>query len=109
MDASGKVSCPFHDDAEPSCKIYPDHFHCFGCGRRGGRLQWLTEVENMTKAEAINALQDWSGPASTEQLNVAAERIAFALTLWDAALPLAGSIPGRDPRHRHEQAAGDHP
>ena len=23
-----KVVCPFHDDAEPSCTIYPDHFHC---------------------------------------------------------------------------------
>ena len=27
-----KVACPFHEDAEPSCTIYPDHFHCFGCG-----------------------------------------------------------------------------
>src|SRR5215510_3798416 len=30
MDASGHVSCPFHDDPRPSCKIYPDHWHCFG-------------------------------------------------------------------------------
>src|SRR5215475_192254 len=36
--ASGnKVACPFHEDAEPSCTIYPDHFHCFGCGERGNR------------------------------------------------------------------------
>ena len=41
MTESRHVSCPFHDDPQPSCKIYPDHCHCFGCGRRGGRLDWL--------------------------------------------------------------------
>ena len=44
----------------PSCKIYSDHWHCFGCGEHGGRLDWLMRVEGMTKAEAIDALQDWS-------------------------------------------------
>src|SRR5262245_22454089 len=67
MDAGGRVSCPFHDDPQPSCKIYSDHFHCFGCGQHGDRLAWLTTVENMTEAEAIAALQDWSGPAFLEQ------------------------------------------
>ena len=51
MTESQHVSCPFHDDPQPSCKIYPDHWHCFGCGRHGGRLDWLCEVEGMTKRE----------------------------------------------------------
>src|SRR5262249_45085340 len=45
MDTGGHVSCPFHDDPQPSCKIYSDHWHCFGCGERGDRLAWLTRVE----------------------------------------------------------------
>lgn len=92
MDSKGHVACPFHDDLEPSCKIYSDHYHCFGCGRHGDRLSWLTEVEGMTKPEAIAALQDWSGPASTEQRDEVAARVTFALELWNAAGPLAGSL-----------------
>jgi DNA polymerase len=92
MDSSGRVSCPFHDDPQPSCKIYADHFHCYGCGARGDRIDWLTRVEGMTRAEAIAALQDWRGPASAEQSHDIAQRVAFALEIWNAALPLAGSI-----------------
>jgi hypothetical protein len=92
MDASGKVSCPFHDDPSPSCKIYSDHFHCFGCGRRGSRLDWLTEVEGMTEAEAIHALQDWSGPASTQQKQDITDRVALAQRLWNEAQRLRGTI-----------------
>jgi hypothetical protein len=55
-------------------------------------MDWLTRVEGMTKAEAMAALQDWSGPISTEQRHNTADRVAFALEQWDAALPLAGSI-----------------
>jgi hypothetical protein len=28
LTPDNKVACPFHDDVEPSCTIYPDHFHC---------------------------------------------------------------------------------
>jgi DNA polymerase len=92
LDSGGRVSCPFHDDPNPSCKIYSDHYHCFGCGRRGGRIEWLTEVEGLTKAEAIATLQDWCGPASTEQQHDIAARSAYALELWNAAGVLAGTI-----------------
>jgi DNA polymerase len=95
MDASGHVSCPFHDDPRPSCKIYSDHFHCFGCGRRGDRVEWLTQVEGMTKAEALAALQDWAGPVSIDQQHDVAARCAFALEVWNAAEPLTGTIAER--------------
>src|SRR5262245_22955101 len=62
MDASNRVSCPFHDDPNPSCSIYPDHYFCHACRARGDRIDWLTRVEGMTKAEAMNALHDWCGP-----------------------------------------------
>jgi DNA polymerase family A/CHC2 zinc finger/Toprim domain len=92
MDAGGRVSCPFHNDPQPSCKVYSDHFYCYGCGERGDRIDWLTRVEGMTRTEAIAALQDWSGPASSEQRHDTSERVAFALRLWSAALPLAGTL-----------------
>jgi DNA polymerase len=92
MDSGGQVSCPFHEDWEPSCRIYTDHFHCYGCGARGDRIDWLTKVEGMTRAEAMDALHEWSGPATPEQTHSAENKLEFALGIWNAALPLADSI-----------------
>ena len=58
-----KVSCPFHEDPTPSLQIYPDHFHCFGCGEHGDRIDWLTRVEGLKHEEAIAALEDWQPAA----------------------------------------------
>jgi DNA polymerase len=45
MDSSNRVSCPFHDDPNPSCSIYLDHYFCHACGAHGSRLEWLLDVE----------------------------------------------------------------
>jgi DNA polymerase len=92
MDSGGRVSCPFHDDWEPSCRIYADHFHCYGCGARGDRLDWLMRVEGMTREEALAALQDWYGPTSLESKQSDAEKLDFALSIWNAAQALHGTI-----------------
>jgi DNA polymerase len=125
MDGSHHVSCPFpgHDDPNPSCSIYADHFYCHGCHERGDRLDWLTKVEGMTRAEAIAAIMDWTGGAFTsgaftsgaftsgaftsgafsglgtgvevpsiERQEQDARKLEYALSLWDAAEPLAGTI-----------------
>jgi hypothetical protein len=95
LTSDNKVACPFHDDAEPSCTIYPDHFHCFGCGERGSRLDWLTRVEGMTVAEAVNTIKDWA-PTSTSVLqndgDNAAERLKFIKSIWTSAQPILGSM-----------------
>jgi DNA polymerase len=92
-----KVSCPFHNDVEPSCAIYPNHFHCFGCGDRGNRLDWLTRVEGMTVAEAIATIKDWSGSQDSVPQNGddQAEKLAFIKSIWTSAQPLRGSIAER--------------
>ena len=95
MDASGHVSCPFHDDPNPSCSIYTDHFHCHACGEHGNRVDWLMRVEGMTKTEAIAALQEWTGPVTMAQRHDIEARVAFALKVWNEAQPLAGSIAER--------------
>jgi hypothetical protein len=92
-----KVACPFHDDAEPSCQIYPDHFHCFGCGANGSRLDWLTRAEGMTETEAVTFIKDWPttlGPA-LQNGNDQAEKLAFIKSIWVLAQPLRGSIAER--------------
>jgi DNA polymerase len=89
-----KVACPFHADVEPSCTIYPDHFHCFGCGERGSRLDWLMRVEGMTAAEAVTTIKEWPGaPAPVPQNgNDETEKLAFIKSIWTSAQPLLGSM-----------------
>jgi len=92
MDASHRVSCPFHDDATPSCSIYPDHYYCHACGARGDRLDWLMQVEDMTRTEALNVLYDWTGPVTPELQRSAEDKLDYALDVWNAAGPIAGSL-----------------
>jgi hypothetical protein len=89
VDAARRVSCPFHPDANPSCSLYADHYYCHACGARGSRLDWLMQVEMMGRSEAIAAMMDWSGPSDGEGLD--AEKIDYALTWWESAVPLAGT------------------
>jgi hypothetical protein len=97
LTSDNKVACPFHDDIEPSCAIYPDHFHCFGCGARGSWLDWLTRVEGMTTAEAVAFIKDWpSRPAPLPQNGSdEAEKLAFIKSIWTSAQPLRGSMAER--------------
>jgi DNA polymerase len=94
MTDGHKVSCPFHEDPTPSLQIYPDHWYCFGCGERGDRIDWLTRVEDMPRAEAIAAIQDWIPPAKTTSVSAEpkADKIATAMTVWNAASSLLGSM-----------------
>jgi len=93
ISSSNHVCCPFHEEVEPSCKIYADHFHCYGCGEHGNRLAWLTKVEGMTKAEAMAALYDGAvahvESAATKQS--AEDKYAYIMRLWTEARPLIGS------------------
>ena len=91
-----KTTCPFHDDPEPSCTLYPDHFHCFGCGEHGSRLDWLMRVEGMTEAEAIAYIKDWPGPAAPLRPNGEIRRRAIAIR--EAYLALGAALTRFDRR-----------
>jgi hypothetical protein len=94
MTDGHKVSCPFHEDPTPSLQIYPDHWHCFGCGEHGNRIDWLTRVEDMPRVEAIAVIQDWTPSAKTASLPAEskANKLATAIALWNAASSLLGSM-----------------
>src|SRR5262249_22714565 len=77
-----KISCPFHDDPQPSCQLYADHFYCFGCGARGNRMDWLVQAEGLTESEALNVIADWAGNGSTAPAADRGEKIEYALSYW---------------------------
>lgn len=92
----GKVSCPFHQDDTPSCHIYDDHFHCFGCGKHGGPVDWVMQVEEISRDEATARLLDWTAPVSIapprhHERDVGAT-LEWARELWGQGVPITGTL-----------------
>lgn len=50
--------CPFHSEKTPSFSVSPDKqiYHCFGCGKGGGVINFIMEVEDLTFPEAVEFL-----------------------------------------------------
>lgn len=48
--------CPLHIDKTPSFSVTPSKncFFCFGCGRGGGIIQYLTEYEGLSYDDSVN-------------------------------------------------------
>ena len=53
-----KALCPFHSEKSPSFVISPQKniAHCFSCGKWGGPLKFLMEIEKIDFREAISIL-----------------------------------------------------
>jgi DNA polymerase len=92
---NGALCCPFHEDRTPSCRVYDDHYYCFGCGARGNQLDWLTKVEGLDRDEAIAQLKTWEGPTierTSKPKHDKAEKRAYALKWWNEARPIKGTL-----------------
>src|SRR5690349_21712958 len=48
-----KGRCPFHADKTPSLTVYPDHFHCYGCGKRGDVIEFVREIQHIDFQTAV--------------------------------------------------------
>jgi DNA polymerase len=99
----GKLCCPFHDERTPSLQIYPDHFHCYGCGAHGDAVDWLMMADGLDRSAAIALLQRDAppGPALAPlmlSIETQASRDAKrrrALQLWSQAKPIGGTLAER--------------
>jgi hypothetical protein len=61
--------CPFHGERTPSFAVYPDHYHCFGCGAHGDVIDWLMHTRRMSFVEASALLGGDISSTSTYQPN----------------------------------------
>ena len=50
--------CPFHNEKTPSFSVSPDKqiYHCFGCKKGGGVINFIMEIENRTFPDAVRFL-----------------------------------------------------
>ena len=66
VNRGGMACCPFHDDRTPSMKLYPDHFHCFGCGQAGDVIDLTAQLTGQNARDAAGRLAaDFGIPLQT--------------------------------------------
>ncbi len=55
--------CPFHQEKTPSFSLNQQKqiYHCFGCGRGGGAINFVMEVDKLDFVEAVQRLGDKVG------------------------------------------------
>ena len=63
--------CPFHSEKTPSFSVSPDKqiYHCFGCGKGGGVISFIMEIENLSYPEAVAFLAKRAGMQMPEETN----------------------------------------
>ena len=63
--------CPFHSEKTPSFSVSPDKqiYHCFGCGKGGGVINFIMEIENLSFPEAVEFLAKRAGMPMPEETN----------------------------------------
>lgn len=52
----GKTNCPFHDDKNPSFSVKNNYGNCFGCGWKGGIVQFIMDRDGVSFPDAIRSL-----------------------------------------------------
>lgn len=57
-ERGGMVRCPFHDDRNPSAKLYPDSLYCFACGRLFDAVALVCEIYGLKPIDAARKLSD---------------------------------------------------
>ena len=55
--------CPFHSEKTPSFHVVPDRqiYKCFGCGKGGGAINYVMELENLPFQDAVAVLARRAG------------------------------------------------
>ena len=61
--------CPFHNERTPSFAVNPSgqFYHCFGCGKGGGVINFIMEIENLSYPDAVANLAQRAGMQVPEE------------------------------------------
>jgi len=63
--------CPFHSEKTPSFSVSADKqiYHCFGCGKGGGVINFIMDVENLSFPESVEFLAKRVGMTMPETVD----------------------------------------
>lgn len=61
--------CPFHHEKTPSFAVNETRqiFHCFGCGKGGGAIRFVMEMDSLPFPEAVRKLANLAGMEMPEE------------------------------------------
>ena len=61
------LKCPFHEETEPSLKIYPDTntFNCFGCKANGDTIEFIQLKEKCNQINKPKRNNTATSPGTT--------------------------------------------
>ena len=61
--------CPFHNEKTPSFSVSRSKqiYHCFGCGKGGGVINFIMEIENVSFPDAVEILAKRAGMQMPEK------------------------------------------
>lgn len=84
INCGGMALCPFHNERTPSAKIYPESFHCFGCGEHHDVINFTQKMFGLSKPiDAVKKLNTDFGlniitdkPPTTQEVSEYQKRIA---------------------------------
>jgi hypothetical protein len=93
--------CPFHEEKTGSFYVWPDHYHCFGCGAHGDAIDWLMQAERLSFHEAVARLGgDIAADIALPEPKTAPPRLpasdphmaAIARGIWREGVAPAGTL-----------------
>lgn len=91
LERAGRIwkgCCPFHGEKTPSFYVYPDHYHCFGCGEHGDAISFLMKSQGLGFMEAVEQLAGEAGmevPKPTPEAAAAEKRRHDLASVLEAA------------------------
>ena len=53
--------CLFHEEDTESFYVYPDHYHCYGCGEHGDVFSFVQATQNVSFKDALMCLSKRAG------------------------------------------------
>lgn len=58
VNRKGLAMCPFHQDKNPSLKVYPNGkgFYCFACGAGGDQIKFVSRYHDVSNYDAAKML-----------------------------------------------------
>ncbi len=76
--------CPFHSEKTPSFSVSREKqiYHCFGCGKGGGVINFIMEIENLSFPDAVEFLARRANlpmPAETENEGASRRKVLLEL------------------------------
>lgn len=64
-NAKGFVCCPFHGEKTGSCRVWSDHFHCYGCGKHGDVIDLAAQLWDVPFQDAVKSVAAMFGIAES--------------------------------------------